>query len=85
MRNQLDNLEEAGMKFDQVVFTTVYLDDLSDLPLFEKVYRKYFTAIAPARVNLQQIAPHDRKPNDEGQYPDLEQMSLIAVCSQPKQ
>src|SRR6267154_4099964 len=85
MRNQLDNLEEAEMKFDQVVFTTVYLDDLSDMPLFEKVYRKYFTAIAPARVNVQQIAPHDRKPNDEEQYPDLEQMSLIAVRSHPKQ
>jgi len=85
MRNQLDNLEEAEMKFDQVVFTTVYLDDLSDMPLFEKVYHKYFTAIAPARVNVQQIAPHDRKPNDEEEYPDLEQMSLIAVRSHPKQ
>ena len=84
MRNQLDNLEEAEMKFDQVVFTTVYLDDLSDMPLFEKVYRKYFTAIAPARVNVQQIAPRDRKPNDDEQYPDLEQMSLIAVRTHPK-
>ena len=27
MRNLLDNLEEADMKFDQVVSTTVYLDD----------------------------------------------------------
>ena len=85
MRNQLDNLEEAEMNFDQVVFTTVYLDDLSDMPLFEKVYRKYFNGITPARVNLQQIVPHDRKSNDEEQYPDLEQMSLIAVRSHPKQ
>jgi len=85
MRNQLDNLEEAEMKFDQVVFTTVYLDDLSDTPLFEKVYCKYFTAIAPAQVKVQQIASHDQKPNDEEQYPDLEQMSLIAVRSHPKQ
>jgi len=84
MRNQLDNLEEAEMKFDQVVFTTVYLDDLSDMPLFEKVYRKYFTAIAPARVNVEQIAPRDRKPNADEQYPDLEQMSLIAVRTHPK-
>jgi 2-iminobutanoate/2-iminopropanoate deaminase len=79
MRNQLDNLEEAEMKFDQVVFTTVYLDDLGDMPLFEKVYRKFFTAIPPARVNVQQISPGDRKPNENEQYPDLEQMSLIAV------
>ncbi|MBS1840873.1 MAG: RidA family protein [Acidobacteria bacterium] len=86
MRNQLDNLEEAGMRFDQVVFTTVYLDDLSDAPQFERVYRKYFAAIPPARVNVQQIAPaSDRKPNEDEQYPDLEQMSLIAVRTQPKQ
>ncbi len=85
MRNQLDNLEEAGMKFDQVVFTTVYLDNLSDAPLFEKVYGKFFTAIPPARVNVQQIAPGDRKPNEDEQYPDLEQMSLIAVRSHPEQ
>jgi len=84
MRNQLDNLEEAEMKFDQVVFTTVYLDNLSDAPLFEKVYRKYFTGISPARVTVQQIAPSDRKPNDEEEYPDLEQMSLIAVRSHPQ-
>ena len=79
MRNQLDNLEEAEMKFDQVVFTTVYLDDLADSPVFEKVYRKFFTAIPPARVNVQQIAPGARTPNESEQYPDLEQMSLIAV------
>src|SRR5271167_4686809 len=30
MRNLLDNLEEAGMKFDQIVSTTIYLDDLSE-------------------------------------------------------
>ena len=83
MRNQLDNLEEADMKFDQVVFTTVYLDDLSDAPLFEKVYRKFFSAIPPARVNVQQIAPGDRKSNEDEQYPDLEQMSLIAIRSHP--
>lgn len=85
MRNQLDNLEEAGMKFDQVVFTTVYLDDLSDAPQFERVYRKFFTAIPPARVNVQQIPAGDRKPNEDEQYPDLEQMSLIAVRSHPQQ
>src|SRR5207248_9541842 len=42
MRNLLDNLEEADMKFDQVVSTTIYLDDLAELPNFGKVYRKYF-------------------------------------------
>jgi enamine deaminase RidA (YjgF/YER057c/UK114 family) len=79
MRNQLDNLQEAEMGFDQVVFTTVYLDDLSDLPSFEKVYRKYFKGVPPARATIQQILPAERKPNEEEQYPDLEQVSLIAV------
>jgi enamine deaminase RidA (YjgF/YER057c/UK114 family) len=84
MRNQLDNLEEADMKFDQIVFTTVYLDDLSDLASFERVYKKYFPGTPPARVTVQQIAPQDRKANADEQYPDLEQMSLIAVRSASK-
>jgi 2-iminobutanoate/2-iminopropanoate deaminase len=83
MRNQLDNLEEADMKFDQVVATTVYLDDLSDLAAFEKVYRKYFKGILPSQTTIQQIQPAERKPDEEEQYPDLEQVSLIAVRSRP--
>jgi 2-iminobutanoate/2-iminopropanoate deaminase len=83
MRNQLDNLEEADMKFDQVVSTTVYLDDLSDLPVFEKVYRKYFKGIPPSQTTVKQIPPSERKPDEEEQYPDLEQVSLIAVRSRP--
>jgi 2-iminobutanoate/2-iminopropanoate deaminase len=83
MRNQLDNLEEADMKFDQVVSATVYLDDLSDLPLFEKVYREYFKGTLPSQTTLQQIPPAQRKPDEEERYPDLEQVSLIAVRSRP--
>jgi len=79
MRNQLDNLEEAEMSFDQVVSTTTYLDDLSESPLFMKVYKKYFSGILPAQTSLQQIPSAERKADEEGQYPDLEQMSLIAV------
>ena len=81
MRNLLDNLEEAGMKFDQVVSTTIYLDDLSELAAFAKVYRKYFSGILPAQTTVQQIPPAERKPDEEGHYPDLEQVSLIAVRS----
>ncbi len=84
MRNQLDNLEEAEMKFDQIVFTTVYLDNLNDLASFEKVYKKYFPGTPPARVTVQQLPPTDRKANEDEQYPDLEQMSLIAVRNNPK-
>jgi enamine deaminase RidA (YjgF/YER057c/UK114 family) len=79
MRNLLDNLEEADLSFDQVVSTNIYLDDLSDSPLFAKVYKKYFSGILPAQTTLQQIPSTERKPDAEGRYPDLEQMSLIAV------
>jgi len=79
MRNLLDNLEEADMKFDQVVSTTVYLDDLSELPEFEKVYKQYFSGIPPAQTTVQQIQPAERKSDEEGHYPTLEQVSLIAV------
>jgi len=84
MRNLLDNLEEADMKFDQVVSTTIYLDDLSEQSNFGKVYRKYFHGILPAQTTVQQIQPTERKPDEDGHFPDLEQVSLIAVRSQPK-
>jgi len=83
MRNLLDNLEEADMRFDQVVTTTVYLDDLSESAMFEKVYSKYFSGTLPAQTTVQQIQPAERKPDEEGHYPDLEQVSLIAVRSRP--
>lgn len=79
MRNQLDNLEEADMSFDQVVETNVYLDNLADTALFDEVYTKYFHGALPARTTVQQIAPAERTPDQDGRYPDLEQVSLIAV------
>jgi reactive intermediate/imine deaminase len=79
MRNLLDNLEEAGMDFAKVVETNVYLDDLQDLPAFDEVYPQYFSAPLPARTVIQQIAPADRKADKDDHYPDLEQVSLIAV------
>jgi len=33
----------------------------------------------PARTTIQQIAPAERSPDKEEHYPDLEQVSLIAV------
>ena len=83
MRNQLDNLEEAGMNFDQVVSTNVYLDDLSDAPAFDEVYAQYFNHVMPARTTIEQIAPTQRVPDKEDHYPDLEQVSLIAIRSSP--
>ena len=79
MRNLLDNLEQADMSFEQVVATNVYLDDISDLEEFNKVYVQYFGAMLPARTTVQQIAPTERKPDKEDHFPGLEQVSLIAV------
>jgi enamine deaminase RidA (YjgF/YER057c/UK114 family) len=79
MRNQLDNLEEAGMAFDQVVATNVYLDSLSDLSAFDEVYAQYFGPVPPARTSVQQIAPTDRKADKDDHFPGLEQVSLVAV------
>jgi enamine deaminase RidA (YjgF/YER057c/UK114 family) len=79
MRNQLDNLEEAEMSFNQVVSTTVYLDDLLDLQLFDEVYAQYFGPTPPARTTVQQLAPAQRKPDKDDHFPGLEQVSLIAV------
>jgi enamine deaminase RidA (YjgF/YER057c/UK114 family) len=79
MRNQMDNLEEAEMDFCQVVSTNVYLDNMGDAPEFDEVYGKYFRGKLPARTTIQQLAPADRTPDKDGHYPDLEQVSLIAV------
>ena len=79
MRNQLDNLEQADMRFDQVVSTNVYLDDISDTPAFDDVYAQYFGSPLPARSTVQQIAPTERKADEQDHFPGLEQVSLIAV------
>jgi reactive intermediate/imine deaminase len=84
MRNQLDNLEEADMKFDDVVSTVIYLDDLPDREAFEQIYAEYFGPVKPAATTVQQIAPMERKADNEGHFPGLEQVSLIAVRKQKK-
>jgi len=84
MRNQLDNLEEADMKLEDVVSTVIYLDDLSDRQAFDQVYAEYFGPVKPAATTVQQIAPTERKADNEGHFPGLEQVSLIAVRKQRK-
>jgi reactive intermediate/imine deaminase len=79
MRNQLDNLEEAEMSFDQVVATNIYLDDMSDQAQFEKVYTQYFGKLLPAATLVEQIAPTERQADQDDHFPGLEQLSLIAV------
>ena len=79
MRNQLDNLEEASMDFSQVVYTTVYLDNISESEAFNKVYSEYFKVPLPAQTMVQQLPPTSRSPDAQGHFPDLEQMSFIAI------
>jgi len=82
MRNLLDNLEEAEMSYAQVVSTTIWLDDLQDLPLFTRVYERYFGDKLPSDSIIQQLPPVERKVDEREHYPDLEQVSLIAVRGQ---
>jgi reactive intermediate/imine deaminase len=79
VRNQLDNLDEADMELSDVVATNVYLDDITDFQAVNKIYAKYFKPPYPARTTIQQIAPTERKGEEDGRYPGLEQISLIAV------
>jgi enamine deaminase RidA (YjgF/YER057c/UK114 family) len=79
MRNLLDGLEEAGMDFGQVVATHVYLDDLADHEVVDGVYSEYLGTAPPARTTIQQVEPVERRPDEKGRYPALEQISLIAV------
>jgi 2-iminobutanoate/2-iminopropanoate deaminase len=84
MRNLLDNLEEAGMDFSEVVSTTIYLDNLADAPAYQEVYGQYFGPIMPASTTIQQIAPTERKADQNDHFTELEQISLIAVRQPPK-
>src|SRR5579863_584261 len=85
MRNQLDNLEEADMKYDTVVSTVIYLDNLSETSDFANIYKKFFGKVLPATTIVQQMKPVDRKPDSEGHVPEVEQFSLVAIRSHPKQ
>ena len=79
MRNLLDNLEEAGLTLQDVVSTNVYLDDLNDFAAMNKLYAKYFAVPYPARTTVQQIEPVNRAKKSNDSYPEIEQISLIAV------
>jgi 2-iminobutanoate/2-iminopropanoate deaminase len=56
-RRVFQNLEAilaaAGLTFDHVVRTTVYLADMNDFPAMNEVYGTYFPAPAPARATIQ--------------------------------
>jgi enamine deaminase RidA (YjgF/YER057c/UK114 family) len=69
------------MNFGDVVATNVYLDDISDFQAINRIYAKYFKPPYPASTAVEQVAPAERMADEEGRYPALEQISLIAVKS----
>lgn len=80
MRNLLDGLEEAGLKFDNVVASNVYLDNLDDFSKMNGIYARFFPVSKPTRTTVQPVAPlASRAADDRGRYPKLEEISLIAV------
>jgi len=46
-------LKAAGVSFDHVVKTTVFLADMNDFAAMNAVYGEYFTQPAPARSTVQ--------------------------------
>lgn len=78
MRNLLDGLEEAALDFRATVETTCYLDNIADYQKAMSVYKLYFEGPAPAQAIVQQLPPVERKEGPEGQWPGLEQLTLIA-------
>jgi 2-iminobutanoate/2-iminopropanoate deaminase len=52
-KNLEEILKAAGVSFDAVVRTTVYLADMNDFPAMNEVYATYFSSPAPARATVQ--------------------------------
>jgi reactive intermediate/imine deaminase len=46
-------LQEAGLTFDHLVRTTVFLADMNDFSAMNEAYRGYFTEPYPARSTVQ--------------------------------
>jgi enamine deaminase RidA (YjgF/YER057c/UK114 family) len=79
MRNLLDGLEEAGLSFDRVVATNVYVDDLNEFAKMNAVYAQYFPKLKPTRTTVQPMPPVERTADAEGRHPRLVEISLVAV------
>jgi 2-iminobutanoate/2-iminopropanoate deaminase len=45
-------LTEAGLKFENVIKTTIFLTDMADFPAVNEVYGKRFQTDAPARSTV---------------------------------
>ncbi len=52
MKNIEAVLTEAGLKFENIVKTTIFLTDMADFPAVNEVYGKRFQNEAPARSTV---------------------------------
>ena len=84
-------LKAAGIGPGHVVFVNPYITDAlnagqmnQEYARMNRIYAGYFKAPFPARTTVQQRPSVERKQNEREQWPDLEQISLIAVKSQNK-
>jgi 2-iminobutanoate/2-iminopropanoate deaminase len=53
LQNLAAILKAAGVGFDRVVKTNVYLADMSDFAAMNEIYATYFPSPAPARATIQ--------------------------------
>jgi 2-iminobutanoate/2-iminopropanoate deaminase len=53
MKNLQAILRDAGMTFDDVVKTTIFLTDMHRFPDVNNVYAQYFNTVFPARETVQ--------------------------------
>ncbi|HUC82028.1 MAG TPA: RidA family protein [Flavisolibacter sp.] len=53
MQNLKNILAEAGMSFDNVVKTTIFITDMNQFSEINEVYGKYFNGDFPARETVQ--------------------------------
>jgi 2-iminobutanoate/2-iminopropanoate deaminase len=56
MTNMAAVLSGAGLSFDQVVKTTIYLTNLENFAAVNEIYGRYFKGIFPARATVQVAA-----------------------------
>ena len=53
LRNLQTIIEEAGFSMENVLYTTVFLEDMNDFARFNKVYEEFFSSSRPARACIQ--------------------------------
>lgn len=53
MENIKSILEEAGLSMNHIIKTTIYLKNLEDFPIVNRIYGEYFTQHKPARSTVE--------------------------------